>query len=149
MSIKFQILDIGSDDVDFKYTITLYGRDSKQQNIICNVVGFRPSFYVRLPDDHKPSDKINFRNILNSALKNSLTDIIKRDIDKRGIDHIDFKKYLIDESQEQEDQYSDDENQVISTSKAEEDYNKIFTGMLKSKMDFYTNPNNKNYCDCK
>ena len=94
MSIKFQILDIGSDDVNFAYTITLYGRNSKKENVVCNVKGFRPSFYVRLPNDHKSQDKSKFRDILINALEHSLTDFIKRDIDKKGIDHKDYKKYL-------------------------------------------------------
>jgi len=153
MNIQFQILDIGEDDVNFSYTITLYGRTNTNQNIVCNVLGFRPSFYVRLPNDHKKSDLINFKNILNKALKESLTSIVKRDIEKKTVKHPDFKKYLIDDSQEQADEYSDDENdsnsQVIGKSKDEEDYIKIFNGLLNSKLSFYTDPNNKNYCDMK
>ena len=58
--VKFQILDIGSDDYDFSYIITLYGKNKNNQNIVCNIKGFRPSFYVRLPDDHINSDKSKF-----------------------------------------------------------------------------------------
>ena len=147
--VKFQILDIGSDDYDFSYIITLYGKNKNNQNIVCNIKGFRPSFYVRLPDDHINSDKSKFRDILTNALEFSLSDIIQKDIEKKGIEHKDFKKFLMDDSFEEEDENSDEENDKknISLTQTQDKYNKIFNGMLKNKMSFYTDPNNNNYCD--
>ena len=47
--LKLQVLDIGDDDVDFKYVITLYCKDENNNNIVCHVNKFKPSFYIRVP----------------------------------------------------------------------------------------------------
>ena len=45
--LNLQILDIGDDDVNFKYTITLYCKDVNKNNVVCHIKGFKPSFYLR------------------------------------------------------------------------------------------------------
>ena len=56
--IRFQIIDISSDDIagdggywDKEFLITFYGKTSDNQNIVCNVIGFKPYFYLRIPDN--------------------------------------------------------------------------------------------------
>ena len=56
--IIFQIIDISSDDVpiggsywDKEFKITFYGKTKDSQNIVCNVCGFKPFFYIRLVND--------------------------------------------------------------------------------------------------
>ena len=54
--MELQILDISDDDHNFEYTVTLYGKryinDSKKsENIVCHVKGFKPSFYIRVPNE--------------------------------------------------------------------------------------------------
>ncbi len=54
-NLKFQIIDISSDDVpiggsfwDREFKITFYGKTQEGQNIVCNVCGFKPFFYIRV-----------------------------------------------------------------------------------------------------
>ena len=56
MKYTFQILDISQDDIKLdyesnykEYCITLYGKTNKNKNIVCNVYGFEPSFYIKIP----------------------------------------------------------------------------------------------------
>ena len=58
MSISFQVIDISSDDIpiseedywDQEFVITLYGKTDNNKNIVCNVHGFKPYFFIRVPD---------------------------------------------------------------------------------------------------
>ena len=52
----FQIIDIISDDImidgDFKnkeFVITLYGKTVDGNVVVCNVNGYKPYFYMRVP----------------------------------------------------------------------------------------------------
>lgn len=56
MEYKFQILDISQDDVkvDYEsnykqYVVTLYGKTDTNKTIICNILGFEPYFYIKIP----------------------------------------------------------------------------------------------------
>ena len=54
--MEVQIVDILSDDLpsverDGKdFTITIYGKDRNNQSVICNVTGFKPFFYMKIPE---------------------------------------------------------------------------------------------------
>ena len=57
-SYEFQIVDILSDDVqtggdfwDREFMITFYGKTINGKNVVCNVKGYKPYFYVRIPDN--------------------------------------------------------------------------------------------------
>ena len=67
--IAFQIVDILSDDVqtgetfwDKEFMITFYGKTNENKNIVCNVVGFKPFFYVRVPNKWTTSSMNLFLN---------------------------------------------------------------------------------------
>ena len=45
------ILDLQSDDIDNRFTITIYGKTIENQNIICHVNDFKPFFYVKIPEN--------------------------------------------------------------------------------------------------
>ena len=56
--IHFQIIDISSDDLpigenywDKQFVITVYGKTEEGQNVVCNVQGYQPFFYLRVPDN--------------------------------------------------------------------------------------------------
>ena len=68
MNLLFQIYDIISDDKPYKdyiksddgsliekdnkngkLEITLYGKGREGENIICNVIGYQPYFYIKVP----------------------------------------------------------------------------------------------------
>tara|TARA_Y100000389_G_scaffold22767_1_gene19466 strand:- start:610 stop:4674 length:4065 start_codon:yes stop_codon:yes gene_type:complete len=109
--VNLQILDIGDDDVNFEYIITLYCRNDKGDNVICHVNGFNPSFYVRVPDDDLTS--------LKTLIKKALTDQLEKDVHRLP-------------------EFKDLDNE-----------DKIFQGKLKSKLDYYTDPNCSYYCKMK
>ena len=44
-----QILDLISDDIDDKFVVTIYGKSKDHKNVVLNVIGYRPFFYVRVP----------------------------------------------------------------------------------------------------
>ena len=53
--LKFQIIDISSDDVpignsfwDREFKVTFYGKTEGGENVVCNVCGFKPFFYIRV-----------------------------------------------------------------------------------------------------
>ena len=56
--IIFQIIDISSDDIpkdfdgnpfDKEFTITFYGKTEEGKDVSCNVIGFKPYFFMRVP----------------------------------------------------------------------------------------------------
>ena len=60
--MKLQIIDILSDDIssidrDGKdFTITIYGKtldekDNLYKSVVCNIIGFKPYFYMKIPDN--------------------------------------------------------------------------------------------------
>ena len=53
--IEFQIIDLSSDDVpignnywDKEFKITIYGKTKEGKNVVTNIVGFKPFFYIRV-----------------------------------------------------------------------------------------------------
>tara|TARA_Y100000590_G_scaffold440652_1_gene566317 strand:+ start:2753 stop:6475 length:3723 start_codon:yes stop_codon:yes gene_type:complete len=56
--LQFQIIDISSDDIpvgdnywDKEFIITFYGKTVENKNVVCNVQGFKPFFYLRVPNN--------------------------------------------------------------------------------------------------
>ena len=48
---QIQILDLITDDIDDEFIITIYGKSLEEENVVLNVSGFKPFFYVRVPDN--------------------------------------------------------------------------------------------------
>jgi hypothetical protein len=50
---EFQILDLISDDLyindELVYVITIYGKTRENENVVCNINDFKPSFYLKFP----------------------------------------------------------------------------------------------------
>ena len=99
MKYEFQILDISQDDVgsswfDKEYIITLYGKTNIGQNIVCNIRGFEPYFYIKLPSSWPDSYKYiflknidkNYKNIINDnkLLIRSYKDLYGYNVDEQG-----------------------------------------------------------------
>ena len=78
MEYKFQILDISQDDVkvDYEsnykqYVVTLYGKTDTNKTIICNVLGFEPYFYIKIPKSwNSLYAKTTFLNNIDTIIKN-------------------------------------------------------------------------------
>ena len=49
-NICLHIIDLQSDDIDNIFQITIYGKTLENQNIVCHVTDFKPSFYVKIPE---------------------------------------------------------------------------------------------------
>ena len=69
--IQFQIIDISSDDIpidgnfyDKEFIITFYGKTSEGKNVVCNIKGYQPYFYMRIPDSWKSKSSVKsfFKN---------------------------------------------------------------------------------------
>ena len=78
MNIKLQILDLSSDDIKGKFTVTIYGKTDDNKNVVVHVKEFKPFFYVRIPDDWK-------KNQIKSILENISGKGIKLPADKKDI----------------------------------------------------------------
>ena len=55
--VQLQIVDILSDDIPNgkkkEFQISIYGKTNDNKSIICNVIGFKPYFYLKIPDHWK------------------------------------------------------------------------------------------------
>jgi len=54
--VLFQIVDIISDDIPNdeggkNFQVSIYGKTDDNKSIVCNVVGYKPYFYLKIPDD--------------------------------------------------------------------------------------------------
>lgn len=56
VNLSIQLIDINSDDLptgenywDKQFVITFYGKTEDEKNVICNVYGYKPYFYLRVP----------------------------------------------------------------------------------------------------
>ena len=85
MNIKLQILDIISDDINDEMVISIYGKSDKNENIVVNIIDFKPFFYMRIPDSWKNS-------YLNSLFSNTTCDCLHLPSDnvKVNTDDTDF-----------------------------------------------------------
>ena len=72
--VKLQILDIGDDDVDFNYIITLYCKNDNGEDVVCHVKEFKPFFYVRVPYD----DLSEIKRLFKKALEQQITLDVKK-----------------------------------------------------------------------
>ena len=74
VQLCFQIIDINSDDLpigenywDKQFIVTFYGKTQEGKNIVCNVQGYKPFFYLRVPDNWSNS---TVRSFLKKFVKN-------------------------------------------------------------------------------
>ena len=70
-SFNFHIIDFSSDDVsvgddfwDKEFILTFYGKTSDNKNIVVNITGFKPYFYMRLPGNCGTSFTKQFLKII-------------------------------------------------------------------------------------
>ena len=63
--LQFQIIDILTDDIllsddDKEFVLTFYGKTEENRDVVCNVVGFKPYFYLRVPGNWGSSSTSGF-----------------------------------------------------------------------------------------
>ena len=56
--IDFNIIDISSDDFqtgpeyhEREFMLTFYGKTKDHKNVVCNIIGYKPYFYLRIPNN--------------------------------------------------------------------------------------------------
>ena len=103
--MNFQLLDIGDDDHNFKYTVTLYGKNENSENIVCHIKNYRPSFYVRVAEDNI----IEFKKLCEASIRHALTKEITSKIkaQNKNIDDDDLKEELEKQLEKKMDFYTD------------------------------------------
>ena len=74
--IIFQVIDISSDDVnmgddywDKEFILTFYGKSPDGLNIVCNISGFNPYFYLRVPNNWGKSSTRQFLQIIKKCIE--------------------------------------------------------------------------------
>uniref|UniRef100_A0A6C0CZ43 DNA-directed DNA polymerase n=1 Tax=viral metagenome TaxID=1070528 RepID=A0A6C0CZ43_9ZZZZ len=50
--MDIQILDISTDDVDDEFIVSIYGKNNRNINVILHVNGFKPYFYLKVPNSY-------------------------------------------------------------------------------------------------
>ena len=77
-SYQFQIIDFSSDDIPLNeneygksFVITIYGKTKENENIVCNIVGFKPYFYLRIPDNWGNPKIHSFLKIISYYARNN------------------------------------------------------------------------------
>ena len=77
MSFNFHIIDFSSDDVsvgddywDKEFILTFYGKTNDNKNIVVNITGFKPYFYMRLPGNCGTSFTKQFLKIISKFINN-------------------------------------------------------------------------------
>ena len=48
--MDINIVDIQSDDIFNKFTITIYGKTIDNKNIVCHIIDYLPVFYIKIPN---------------------------------------------------------------------------------------------------
>ena len=70
--VELQILDLSSDDIDRadsddkekEFVITLYGKTIKDETVVCNISGFKPYFYLKIPKSWSSNIRPKICNLL-------------------------------------------------------------------------------------
>ena len=67
--VELQILDLSSDDIDSEekekeFVITLYGKTIKDETVVCNISGFKPYFYLKIPKSWSSNIRPKICNLL-------------------------------------------------------------------------------------
>ena len=93
--MEIQLLDISGDDINNEYIVTLYGKTIDDKNIICHMSGFKPYFYLKVPNSYteKYCKDIFLKKIYNDY--NTLIDIKHKDFKLKS--YKEFYNYHVDE----------------------------------------------------
>ena len=98
--VQLQISDILSDDISNgdngkSFVITIYGRTITNQTIICNVIGFKPYFYMKVPSQWTVTSVKRFLNDIEGHVESYIKPYRRYDAkdDLQTITDKNFQKY--------------------------------------------------------
>jgi DNA polymerase elongation subunit (family B) len=63
-TLQFQILGSNAKDVKGAYTITMFGATAQGHSVSCDVTGFKPFFFVEIPDDWTSKEREAYKQWL-------------------------------------------------------------------------------------
>ena len=146
-TFDIHILDIQSDDIPNKeeglnsvdeFNITIYGKTNDDKNVVCNITGFKPYFYVKVPESWT-RDYFN-KIFLNPTFKYDTTLNINSKYYpckvEKAIHNIDFYGYEWDHVNECQKKYKFFKltfNNYRSFSKYKYEIVKVFKKLISSK----------------
>ena len=84
-NLQFQIIDISSDDIpvgdnywDKEFIITFYGKTNDGNNVVCNIQGFQPYFYLRVPNNWGTTVTRSFLKLTKNFIQSWVSDTRKK-----------------------------------------------------------------------
>ena len=85
-SLLFQIIDISSDDIPIdennywnkEFIITFYGKTNNGKNVVCSIQGFKPYFYLRIPDNWGNTTIRSFLKVTRNFIQSWVSDQRKK-----------------------------------------------------------------------
>ena len=95
--MDIQILDISSDDIDEKFIISIYGIDINNNNVVCHITGFKPYFYLKVPNTY--SEKYCKDSLLKNIESNYSKFIDTKHKDFKLRSYREFYNYHVDENE--------------------------------------------------
>ena len=87
-NLVFQIIDISSDDIPIdennywnkEFIITFYGKTDDGKNVVCNIQGFKPFFYLRIPDNWGTTTIRSFLKVTKNFIQSWVSDLRKKSV---------------------------------------------------------------------
>ena len=87
-NLLFQIIDISSDDIPIdennywnkEFIITFYGKTHHGKNIVCSIQGFKPYFYLRIPDNWGTTTIRSFLKVTKNFIQTWVSDLRKKSV---------------------------------------------------------------------
>ena len=93
--MNLQVTDIQSDDISTEngksFLITIYGKTEEDKSVICNVIGYKPYFYMKIPETWSSTSVMKFitdeengiqNNVKPLSLRRDLCNVKRTDIQK-------------------------------------------------------------------
>ena len=82
--VNFQIVDILSDDIPNdkngkEFQVTIYGKTDDHKTIVCNVIGFKPYFYLKIPELWNSSSVSRFLKDIDGNIESLISKIKQYD----------------------------------------------------------------------
>ena len=97
--IRFQIIDILTDDISLnedneEFVLTFYGKTEEGLNVVCNVVGFKPYFYIRIPGNWGIKSMKSFLKNISSFINSYKAGYYNKWSGNYINEYLEIKKYL-------------------------------------------------------
>ena len=94
--MNLQVTDIQSDDISTEngksFLITIYGKTEEDKSVICNVIGYKPYFYMKIPETWSSTSVMKFITDEENGIQNNVKPLsLRRDL--CNVKRTDIQKY--------------------------------------------------------